>query len=63
MQEAELHEANKKQLKRLQDTKCSFDVLKWSKQEKDRRKLMDSLRQYPEKPIAEMINRPKINSR
>lgn len=55
-----MNEANRKQLKRLQDTKCSFDVLKWSKQEKERKKLLENLKQYPERPIAEIISRPEI---
>ena len=59
-QEAELRDANRRQLKRLQDTKCSFDVLKWSKQEKDRKKILENLKQYPEKPIAEYYKRPQI---
>ena len=52
--------ANRKQLARLQDTKCSFDVIKWTKQEKKRQKLLDNIRQYPEKPIREVENRPPL---
>jgi hypothetical protein len=44
---------NQGHLKRLQGVKASFDVLKWSKQEKSRKKLMHNMKQYPEKPIHE----------
>lgn len=60
-EERELITANLRQLERLQGAKCSFDVLKWNKQERDRQKLLGNLRQYPEKPVQEVVRkRPPI---
>ena len=35
---------NMKQLARLQDAKCSFDVIRWTNDEKRRQKLLDNMR-------------------
>ena len=45
---------------RLQDAKCSFDVIRWTNDEKRRQKLLDNMRQYPEKPINEVHKRPPL---
>lgn len=51
MKNYQIWEENQHQLRRLQDVKASFDVLKWQKAEKTRKKLLDNMKQYPEKPI------------
>lgn len=40
--------------------KASFDVLKWQKEEKKRKKLLTNLKQYPERPIPEFRNESSI---
>ncbi len=44
-------------MRRLQDVKASFDVLKWQRAEKTRKKLLDNIKQYPEKPIPKFTIR------
>ena len=56
---------NFKQLDRLQNAKASFDVTKWDKQEKNRQKLMNNLKQYPEAPVPinEFVRKPPMSKR
>lgn len=55
MRNYEIWEQNQHQLRRLQDVKASFDVLKWEKAEKKRKKILDNMRQCPERPIPSTI--------
>ena len=54
---------NYKQLERLQNAKASFDVTKWEKEEVKRKKLVDNIKQFPEKPIAELMKKPPVSRR